>query len=320
MGVPYTLVRFFEGKDPEAISRGDRSVKQQARFLMNKSRMKGLHLGACLDSCRWGFREGVMYEMNGQNLVKFILNWKKQNKDNFQELYHEKEVDLLYTKFELPYINHDTCPRDEKHTERVFDTGGRVRCGHLTDKLFKPSFTDVHSYFDAHSEMMKAHLWDSPPEDSIPDDAYDENGNIEEFYQDEEEKYNNARAVYDAEDKEPQREICYSILSEEGLVMPLELIIKRLNSMPETKTVYCYDGPGHSMFNGCTTKRQAQMEANGDNIYPFCSGHEEPTNRVQTYGMDGWDLAFYVQKWHEQVNGQAPAYGLKALNPTTFAK
>jgi len=189
--------------------------------------MKGQYLGRCLDSCRWGSQTTVMYEMTVRDMISFIENWMHQNDENFQDLWHERTIEELFEKFELPHIHHENCPVKEYHIGTIEDLGRRIRCSY---KL-KP-ITNLN--------------------------------------------------------------VCYAILSDKQRILSLETVLNRLNLRPKFKRVYI------NPELGINEPRDLMSESN--------SVHMEPNDKVE-FPFDGWDLAFYVQKWYEQLpNGTAPVF------------
>ncbi len=132
MTISYAFVKVMQGQEPYLDSSG-RMPKEQARFLKHTGNMREKYLGACLDSCRWGSITTIMYDMNIKEMVSFIQNWINQNPKNFQSLWHEHAIEDLYTKFELPFINHKTCPKNKEHTRTIKDLGGKLRCAHKVE-------------------------------------------------------------------------------------------------------------------------------------------------------------------------------------------
>ena len=82
-------------------------------------------------------------------------------------------------------------------------------------------------------------------------------------------------------------------------------ILQRLNLAPRTRVVYC--GRGFPVSGPC--KRLEEVEDDLRDFYEKngeCPGHEEPFGKV-VFPFDGWDLAYYLQRWKEQVpDGKAP--------------
>lgn len=108
------------------LEREKRGVEEQTEFLLQGS-MEGQYLGACLDSCRWGSMQAVMYEMDVKGLIGFMQNWMEQN-ENFEELWVDDTE--RYKRIELPYVDHGNCPISPHHKSTMTDCGGRVRCAH----------------------------------------------------------------------------------------------------------------------------------------------------------------------------------------------
>ncbi len=315
MSYSYAFVRLGEGKEPFPLDKKGRAPKEQAEFLMKEKNMVGYILGGCLDSCRWGSQTTVMYEMSIKDMIDFIQNWTEQNEGNFESLFHEKRIDGLYERFELPYIDYDVCPNNKEHKERMRDMGGRVRCGHRKIIKLKPSFVESYSYFDEHSKMRRLNFHESSPHDPLPSDPYDENGDLEDHWKEPLKKYEEEMEKF--ENEKPTEEImdlCYAILSDRGTILSLEETIRRLNLRPEFVTVYCPDDGSDSIVGidrKCTPERIAIMSEKERENYEglgHCPGHLEPHDKIE-FSFDGWDLAFYVQKWWEQLDGgNAPWY------------
>jgi hypothetical protein len=287
------------------IDKSNRLPKEQAKFLMTEDEMKGKYLGACLDSCRWGSQTTVMYEMGVKGLIGFIQNWMQQNPENFTDLWHEKQIEELYTKFELPFIHHETCPRDKNHSGVVRDLGGKLRCAHKSEERLKPNFVRYWDSFDKLSGMTYRHYFQDEPSDPLPDDAWDEKtGELLPEYKEDAERYQ--KELEEFQQEEPSllvTDVCYSILSDRGRILPLETIIKRLNLRPEIETVYC------DRFGPCERVDElSQSEKEHYEIYGWCQGHVQEHDKVE-FPFDGWDLAFYVQKWYQQLSdGKSPIF------------
>jgi hypothetical protein len=244
MAIPYTLIKTLEGKEPYLESKG-RKPKQQAKYLMDEN-MKGIHLGACLDSCRWGGQIDVIWEMNINEMIGFIQNWMNQNPDNFQNLWHEKKISELYTQFELPYIRHKTCPRDKNHKGIFLDKKGKFRCAHTEIQRFKPSFIgENEAYFDSLSKLKEITFRDTQEEEyPITTEDWENYGEIENMPTSLQEEYN---AWTDKIQEERTVEVnnpCFAILSDKRTVLSLETILKRLNLSPQTNTkiLFPFDG------------------------------------------------------------------------------
>ena len=297
MGFPYAFMKVMRKEEP-FLDRGRKSLKGQEIFLRRKENMRGLYLGACLDSIRWGGQTTVMYEMGNIKMISFIRNWMRQNEGNFQDLFHERGIDELYKRFELPHTDHKVCPRDKGHKERVMDRGGRLRCAHVDRKKLRSSFIQSYRSGDRMVFLERDPLYEVPEDEnhwSRRDKALIEK--------------------YDAE--EPTAEIidpCYVIISDKGRVLSFETILNRLNLAPKTKRVHC-PGNDHIRFTrnkGCTKERLNEMDEEErlrNEDINFCPGHTEPINDRLVFPFDGWDLAFYVQKWWGQKSdGSAPIF------------
>ncbi len=272
------------------------SIKERMNFLLEKERMKDEYLGACLDYIRWGAPNTVMYEMDTNGLIKFIRSWMKLNEDNL--IWSDEPPSQ---KFELPYINHKNCSRNNEHKGTITDLGGRLRCAQVTrKKKIKPSFTYPFQVFDKYAQMNELdYSSDELNEPEFFDEDYDEKGVLDKSRQKELERYRREKEKFDAEEPVAVADYCYAIISDRGVVLPLEKVLDRLNILPKTHTVYCHS----SISLGCARvnelpkeEREWAMEVN------ICRGHEEPT-RQTVHPFDGWTLAWYIQKWYEQVPG-----------------
>jgi len=303
--LPYALLKMLKGEKPY-LDKSNRMPKEQAKFLMKRDHMKGKYLGECLDSCRWGSQMTVMYEMSINEMIGFIQNWMQQNSENFTKLWHETKIEELYEKFELPYINHKTCPRDENHSGIVRDLGGRLRCFHKSEQKLKPSFTTYFDFFDDHSRIQRRNFSENEPHDSIPEDAWAENGELAQEYEKEwKEHLKELKQFKNAKASLSITDVCYAILSDESRILPLETIIKRLNLRPATETVYC----NYDRFGPC--KRVKELSESAKEEYELmgrCIGHTQPHDKVE-FPFDGWDLALYAQKWHQQTpDSKSPVF------------
>lgn len=302
MAIPYEFIRVLEGKQP-FFDESKRSPKEQAKYLLKNGNMNGMYLGACLDSCRWGSQTTVLYEMNITEMISFIRGWMRQNKDNFQNLWHERRIDELYKRFELPYINHESCHSNKEHTKTIRDCGGKLRCAQFEIKKFKPSFVVSYSTFDENAKLERVVCFEKEPQNPIHDDAYNKKtGKLLKAYEDDFNEYQKELEQFENEDKSfVVNDYCYSIISDKGNTLSLETILKRLTITPETMRIHC---PGLK----CTFKRLKQMSKEERWLYGgICFGHDEPTNNLEFEFMDGWNLASYTQKWYEQLpHGKSP--------------
>lgn len=269
------------------------SLKRRAEYLLVDDHMKGLYLGPCLDSCRWGSYTTVMYEMTIRELITFILSWMKQNKENYQNLFHKN----LHTHSELPYTDHAVCPSDKNHQDTIQDQQGKLRCANREIKRFKPNYFDNYKMPDQHfSGMEKTIFYENPPSDPLPNDAWDKRGNLKLVWKETADQYQRELEKFDEEEELVEViDICYAILSDKNLILPFETIMKRLNLRPEKDRIYC---PGLS----CTSKRFDEM-SDGDKIWysGVCPGHDV-IHHYTEFPFDGWKLASYVQKWIMQKN------------------
>lgn len=293
----------------EELDKKDRSPKEQIAFLLQDGNMNRLYLSSCLDSCRWGSITSCMWEMSLNEMISFIQNWIQQNESNFLNLFQQGDV----SKIKLPYISHGSCPRnseDDPHIKRIRDLKGRIRCAHKTKEKLTPGYdVSYPSYFDEHIGMRRIIHFDNEPnhpEDCLPCDAWDEDGNLLEIYKEdfenqlkEFEKYK--EKLRERDNKIVVIDLCYAILSDEGTILPLETILKRKNLAPLSYTIYC----GGEFWNR-PCKRLEELTT--EELYRYfyiqlekrCMGHNQEYDKV-AFQLDGWGLASYVQKWLEQL-------------------
>lgn len=285
MGVPYSFIRVLERKEPYLKAAGKNS-EEKARYLMADGHMKGLYLGECLDCWRWGSQSSIAYPVSVEFLIGFIKDWMGQNPKNFRDLYHERRIEELYKKFELPEIEHDKCPRDEKHKGRFTDLGGRVRCAHKSNaKVIKPSFTAEYRAYDALSETEKIAYCEHPPITSFSREDLDEK---------EYKKYLKEVEAYQNEEPETVGDVCGAILSERAVAFSLEKVLRReMINKKGTRNVFCTD----ELWDGLCKRRDEVEKSEWDLDDGKCKGHDAP---FLEFGMDGWSIAFLVQRWHEQ--------------------
>jgi len=93
MSVPYAYAKVLGGEGSPKIRDFPPEVDsplKEAHYLMQDGNMRGRYLGQCLDSCRWGAPETIMYELNALEMTKFVRNWMKQNKGNLR--FHERDL------------------------------------------------------------------------------------------------------------------------------------------------------------------------------------------------------------------------------------
>lgn len=262
MITPYAFVKVLKGAEP-FLDRQDRMPKEQVKYLLGGN-MNGLYLGACLDSIRWGAHASVMYEMNAKGLMKFIQAWMRQNTPGFDERFHERRIDELFEKFELPHISYEQCPRDEKHSGTIIDMEGKVRCAYVHRSVGKGRRYDLFlESFDDVSHCRRR-------------------------------KFNSA-VVNDA---------CYAIISDETVVLSLEKIIDRLKLHRNPVMVYCKNPKTGVIRDGCAPEIVRLMTPEQLKIYdPYlpCPGHRIEPEKIE-FPFDGWALALFVQKWYEQCD------------------
>lgn len=301
MGIPYAFIKALEGKSSQ-LERGNRLPKEQMDYLVDKKHMAGLYLGACLDSCRWGAATTVMWETDVRGLMAFIAEWRRQNNDN-PDLYHERAIGELYTKFSLPYINHEICPVDKEHVGRIEDVKGRVRCAQTSSRFFRPSFIEERvGGFNEFAQMREFSFSQHEPFDPML-----ERDNNEERI----DNYLELKKVWDCEEQSVEvRDVCYAILDDSKVILPFETILQRMNLAELHKHVYC-SRDEFTLPGPC--KRLEELEESEKRMVEMreeCLGHYEPNLQVE-FPFDGWDLAFYVQKWKEQDNGNAPWFATR---------
>jgi len=80
--------------------------------------------------------------------------------------------------------------------------------------------------------------------------------------------------------------------------LPLETVVRRLNQFPEMREVSC--DYARLAISWMQKKQMHEIPPCKDPLHEFtCPGHYEPTNKL-VFPFDGWELAGYVQLWHEQ--------------------
>ena len=211
----------------------------------------------------------VRYELGTTGLINFIQHWIKLNKDNL--IWADKEPSKDFT---LPYIKHDKCPRNKEHKGLIKDLAGRVRYAHRSEEKLKPSFITSYKTFDKLSNMDVIECYEQEPIDP----SY---GEMMEF--------NNEEPIIIPD-------VCYAILSDEKSILSLETVLDRLNLEPRMKTVYCHEiGPCERLDELSDWARECSETTT------ICPGHLEENN-MTVHGFSGWTLAWYVQKWYEQVS------------------
>ena len=270
------------------------SITERMNFLKQNNNMKDEYLGACLDYIRWG-GQTVLYELGTTGLIGFIQDWMNLNKDNLIWSQRGPPID-----FTLPHIKHDKCPRDEKHKGKILDSGERIRCAHINNKNLKPNYIESYSSFDKLADIVETNIWDSEPQSPPCDDDGDFLCDDEDIkkYEENLKKYNDEKTII-------VPDVCYAILNDEKIVLPLEKVLDRLNLEPKYKTVYCGD---RRSLDVCRRPDESCKESE---YLDICQGHIEENNQT-VHPFSGWTLALYVQKWYEQrPNGQAPVFEKK---------
>ncbi|MCX6748566.1 MAG: hypothetical protein NT076_03095 [Candidatus Pacearchaeota archaeon] len=198
---------------------------------------------------------------------------KNWQRPNPEPVWNDKP---LPPRLQLPFINYKACPVDPAHTRKLRDLGGRVRCAEVNILELPPGKIFSGRYFDK---------WDGMDAVCYSTEPSNEPG------------------------KEPVKiqDACYSVISDKGIVLSLQTVLDRLNIVPNIRTVNCNNNP----FSPC--KRVDELRDCEKRLYDtarHCPGHEEE-NPVTVHPFDGWTLAWYVQRWHKQLNGEAPVF-----NPT----
>ena len=284
------------------------SIKDRIEFLIERDRMKDEYLGACLDYVRWGSITTVMYEWGTTGLIKFIQHWMKLNPDLPWTDEQPSET------FTLPRIHYKRCSRNEEHKGTIVDAEGKIRCAYVDTRLIKPSFVE-HSgrYFDDLSQMDSIAYWDNKPPENLPDDAWDEKtGKLLSGYKKQWQEYQEQLARYEAEEPVELKDSCYALISEGQRVLSLERVLDRLNLEPKMKRVYC-----HGIFSPCDrVDEMDEWERESYEMFERCPGHEQENDRT-IHPFDGWTLAWYIQRWHEQSsNGSAPVFNKQGEKDT----
>jgi hypothetical protein len=113
--------------------------------------------------------------------------------------------------------------------------------------------------------------------------------------------------AFESQEPEILVDVCYSILSDKATVLSLETIIRRLNLAPDYELVHCKCSPGRywrcDRANELDKYDKENYESTG-----LCPGHKDKVNQI-AFPFDGWKLAFYTQRWYEQLpDGKAPLF------------
>lgn len=225
-------------------------------------RMKFVSLGEALDFISYGGGNFVGYRQPTKGLVNFIKTWieKQEPRIDYEKIktrensytYKEKgrEYFYLWNKFkstfplpELPRINFESCPLDEKHKGTVLDRGGRSRCSHQSEFEIHPSFTKIHVEEGIGTGMKRFYFDEEEPVEPSGFEA----GNDYEFVNIESQEHKDYVTKIDKFENEatvPVTHTCYAILSEpKDFYLSLETILQRLNcSQIETQTLHPFSG------------------------------------------------------------------------------
>ncbi len=89
----------------------------------------------------------------------------------------------------------------------------------------------------------------------------------------------------------------------EGSLVSLEETLDALNVEPRYRRINCINPYGKC-------EKQNELSTDERRIYNLtrhCPGHKRENERT-VHPFDGWDLARYVQKWHEQDSGKIPLF------------
>jgi hypothetical protein len=270
-----------------------KNLKERREFLMDGNNMRDEYLGACLDYTRGGMMNATFWENGASGLIEFIQKWMSQNKDKLIWSDEPLPKDL-----KLPLRDFKSCPRDSSHTGIIANSAGIVRCNHIErDYITKGFVVDEGSRVDEYADLVR-HTFreDKPLDPSYYDDDY-------ELVYPEPEYTNYLKAKERYESTDETQEImnpCWAILVEpETKILSLEAVIDRLNIQEKYRMKFCHDdrslpcknpNPERKTYNiSC----QGHIEENPYVVVPFC----------------GWTMAWYVQKWYEQLpNGTAPVF------------
>lgn len=287
--------------------------KKQIKFLLQDS-MSGEYLSTCLNKNSWNSLHFTrVYDTGIRGLVSFVQNWIQRNEGNLDNLWHEKQIGKIYQRLKLPHLNNKTCPKDKNHKEKIKDLNGKIRCVHKTEINLKPSFIECYDFFDKSAHIKKKYFYERAPNGKINHSL--ENNfymfDIERYNLDPEKQHREESKLFEQEKSIPLTDICYTILSDKGTILPLETILKRLNRRSETEKVYCNE----SGLGLCV--RLHELNKEDRKIYEMmkiCPGHLQLHNKIE-FNFDAWALAFYIKKWYKQLSDKGLSYE-KFLNDT----
>jgi len=232
-------------------------LKPQDRidFFMEKScsRMKYVSLGESLDFiCRGAAMNCVHWGLDSKGLARFIQNWMnvqeprieyehvpiEGTKGGYRVEEKKREYQYLWNKFQddfdnvLPWINYNSCPRDKSH-KGVLKQGNIIRCAHVENHFFKPSFIQNDGEFpDKFSGFLRTSFYEREPSlnDNLvllefEDERYSPEMSEKEFQK-------NERLVALFNSEKPTAMVvdpCYAIISDKGSYLPLEAVLSRVN-------------------------------------------------------------------------------------------
>ena len=143
--------------DVYELHREGRSIGEQTKYLLEQDHMIGKPLGACFESARWGAPQTVMYEMSIPEVVGFVVNWVGQNGRDFPNLLDDPRPFAKYEEVTLPFIAHSNCPRDKKHSRKIYDRSGLLHCAHVIKRkheISDPCY-DVISELNINGEIIR---------------------------------------------------------------------------------------------------------------------------------------------------------------------
>jgi len=240
----------------------------------NSHRMRYVSLGEVLDFISFGGMNYVAWKLNIKNLTQFIKGWIDAqeprielkrvpiSKGSYRLEEKSREYGYLWNKFhndfneELPFINHEHCPNDQNHKRTVRDHAGRVRCAHFEIMKFKPSF--VESYHDSGDRII-----------------YLENKPMEPVDEDDKEEWKQYELQHSRFEEEERlfivHDFCYSIISDVGRYLPLEMVLSRLEVGSNGMGVSAFPFPGFTLANYV----KAWSEQQGERQFFMENGAEE---------------------------------------------
>lgn len=226
----------------------------------NSVRMKQVSLGEALDFiCAGAAMNAVYWAQDSKGLANFIGEWMNAQDAKECRAYHKNVPDpkikgvysrvetkrlynLLWNRFdrdydeELPHIDYKECPRDSSH-KGILTQGNIVRCSHVGEQFFKPSFIyDDSLFLDEHTGLWRPSFYEREPNpnEGLPMHNDDEEDMSDELYE----------VLYGEQLRENQRleklfrneaatervtDPCYAIISDKGSYLPLQTILDRLN-------------------------------------------------------------------------------------------